>query len=381
MKLFYPKDSDPQETRAAIIPEVVQKLTALGLKVQIETGIGHHINIEDGQYVSVGAQVVNDRYAALEKADVVLRLNKPPLEDVHALKKGAVHVSFLDPFRATDLIATCAEMHVSAVSMELIPRSTNAQKMDALSSQASIAGYFSIILAAERLNRIFPMMMTPAGTLNPARVFIIGAGVAGLQAIATAKRLGARVEAYDTRPVAAEQIHSLGAKSVKIDLGETGQTQQGYAKPLTAEQIEKQRAAQEKILAHSDVVVTTAQIFGKEAPLLITRSMVECMPPGSVIVDMAVESGGNVELSECGQEVHYRGVKILGYPQLARYVPVHASQAYAMNLYHLLCHLKGSKSGHLKCDRNDEILSHCLITHDGDIVHEKFKLRPSVCTT
>ena len=234
---------------------------------------------------------------------MVLRRHKPAPDEIRRLKDGSIHVSYLDPFHEKQLVQALAEHGVSALSMEMIPRTTLAQKMDALSSQASLAGYAAVVLAAERLTRIFPMMMTPAGTIQPARVFIIGAGVAGLQAIATARRLGARVEAFDTRPAVEEQVRSLGARFVEVDLGETGQTKDGYARELTPQQLQKQRDAMAKVCAQSDVVITTAQVFGRKAPLIVTREMIDGMKPGSIDVDMAVESGGNVEGSLRGDEI------------------------------------------------------------------------------
>ena len=239
---------------------------------------------------------------------MVLRLRKPEPDEIGMMKSGCIHVSYLDPFNERDLIKTLADKGITAISMEMIPRSTRSQKMDALSSQANLAGYVAVMLAAAQLPRIFPMLMTPAGTLKPAKVFIIGAGVAGLQAIATAKRLGARVTAFDTRPVVAEQVQSLGGKFLEIDLGDTGQTSDGYAKELTPEQVEIQRQAQKDVIADSDVVITTAQVFGRKPPVLVTKDMVEGMAPGSVIVDMAAETGGNVEGSVPDETVVVDGV-------------------------------------------------------------------------
>jgi NAD(P) transhydrogenase subunit alpha len=257
--------------------------------------------------------------------------------------------------------------------MEMIPRSTIAQKMDALSSQANLAGYVTVILAAERLNKILPMMMTPSGTITPSRVFVIGAGVAGLQAIATAKRLGARVEAFDTRPVVEEQVQSLGAKFIKIDLGETGQTKDGYAKALTPEQIEKQRQGMAKVCANSDIVITTAQLFGRKAPVIITKDMVAQMKPGSVIVDMAVESGGNVEGSKIDEEVKVNGVLIIGLGNLPGRVAVHASQMYSSNLTNLIESYWDGEKKTFNLNLEDETIQGCLITHHGEIVNAAIK--------
>ena len=289
------------------------------------------------------------------------------------LKKGSVHISFLDPFNEKPLVEQLANNQISAISMEMIPRTTRAQKMDALSSQANLAGYVTVILAAERLNKIFPMLMTPAGTITPARVFVIGAGVAGLQAIATAKRLGARVEAFDTRTVVEEQVQSLGAKFVKIDLGETGQTKDGYAKALTPEQLEKQRQGMAKVCSQSDVVITTAQLFGRRAPIVLTKDMVGQMKPGSIVVDMAVESGGNVEGSQLNQEVNVNGVLIIGLGNLPGKVCAHASQMYSSNLHNFVEEYWDKEAKIFKLNPDDDIIKGCLITHQGQIVNEQIK--------
>ena len=261
MLIFVPRESRSAERRVPITPSVAKKLAGMGAIIEIEPGMGSPAGFTDPMYVDVGATISPDRVRSLSSADIVLRLNKPPVDDVKSMKNGCIHISYLDPFNEADLVRALAAAGVSAISMEMIPRTTLAQKMDALSSQANLAGYVAVILAAERLNRIFPMMMTPAGTLDPARVFVIGAGVAGLQAIATAKRLGARVDAFDTRPVVEEQVKSLGARFVKIDIGETRQTQDGYARALTEDQLKKQRDGMTKHCADADVVITTAQSF------------------------------------------------------------------------------------------------------------------------
>ena len=286
---------------------------------------------------------------------------------------GCIHVSYLDPFNEHDLIREFAARQITAISMEMIPRSTRSQKMDALSSQANLAGYIAVMLAATRLPRIFPMMMTPAGTLKPAKVFIIGAGVAGLQAIATAKRLGARVTAFDTRPVVAEQVQSLGGKFLEIDLGDTGQTKDGYAQELTPEQVEMQRQAQKEVIAESDVLITTAQVFGRKPPLLVTRDMVEGMAPGSVIVDMAAETGGNVEGSKVGEVVDVNGVKIIGLGNLPSEVAQNASEMFSANLFNLVDEFWDAEAQSFGLDLEDDILKSCVITHDGAIVNETIK--------
>ena len=263
MLIGVPRETWPGELRAALVPQNVKKLVSNGFEVSVETGLGDASGYPDAVYSDAGAKVETDRQALLERSDVVFRVRKPDAHEVTHLKSGSVHISFLDPFNEKALVDALAVQGVTAISMEMIPRTTLAQKMDALSSQANLAGYVTVIQAAHHCPKIFPMMMTPSGTIAPARVFVIGAGVAGLQAIATAKRLGARVEAFDTRPVVAEQVQSLGAKFVHIDLGDTGQTDQGYAKALTPEQLELQKEGQKKIISQSDVVITTAQLSGR----------------------------------------------------------------------------------------------------------------------
>ncbi|MEZ4966968.1 MAG: Re/Si-specific NAD(P)(+) transhydrogenase subunit alpha [Saprospiraceae bacterium] len=369
MQIGIPKETYPGELRAVVIPNDIKRLTTLGASVVIETGLGAGIHVSDEEYEKSGATVNKDRDAIL-KSDIVLRLRKPAAADIKKLKSGAIHVSYLDPFNEKDLIAQFAAQGVTAISMELIPRSTRAQKMDALSSQASLAGYYAVILAAERSDKVFPMMTTPAGTINPSRVFIIGAGVAGLQAIATAKRLGARVDAFDTRPAVAEQVKSLGARFFEVDLGETGQTKDGYAKALTEDQLRIQREAMAKQCAISDVVITTAQVFGRKAPLIITKEMVAGMKPGSLLVDLAVETGGNVEGAELGKEVDLNGVRIIGLENMPGRVAVHASQMYSANLFNLIDEFWDKESKQFKIDLEDDIQQGCIVAHGGKVVRE-----------
>ncbi len=373
MQIFVPKETKAGETRVPLIPPSVKKLVDLGAQILVETGIGAALAIPDEEYEAAGAQTTNDRLGALGAADLVLRLNPPPREEAGAMKAGAIHVSYLEPFEQSELLQILTRANVSALSMELIPRTTLAQKMDALSSQANLAGYAAVIVAAERTARILPMMSTPAGTIPPARVFVIGAGVAGLQAIATAKRLGAIVEAFDTRPVVEEQVKSLGARFVKVDLGETGQTKDGYAKALTDEQLARQRDAMARHCANADIVITTAQVFGKAAPRIITDDMIQGMRPGSVLVDLAVESGGNIEGSRPGEEVAAHGCTIMGLRNMPGRVAVPASQMYASNLANLVEHFwdKEAKAFALKLD--DEIMQGALVTHAGEIVHPLLK--------
>ena len=372
MNIVIPKENPTVESRVPLLPVSVEKLVKKGAKVYVEAGLGATLGISDADYKKAGAIVEKNRKKLFAAGDVVLRLRKPETKDLALLKKNAIHISFLDPFNEKKLINDMAKKNVSAISMEMIPRSTRAQKMDALSSQASLAGYAAVVVAADNIQKIFPMMMTPAGTIQPTKVFIIGAGVAGLQAIATARRLGAKVDAFDTRAVAKADVLSLGAKFVEVDLGETGQTAQGYAKALTPEQLKKQREVMKQYCAAADVVITTAQLFGRKAPVIVTKDMLAAMKPGSVIVDLAVESGGNVEGSSAGKIVEVNGVKIIGMKNLPARVAMNASLMYSNNLYNLLDEFWNVEKKQFDLKLEDEIIQACLITHAGRIVHPTF---------
>jgi NAD(P) transhydrogenase subunit alpha len=373
MRIVIPRESIAGERRTSATPETVKKMIRLGADVAIESGAGAAVGFDDSVYAELGAEIVTDKVALLGSADMVLRLRKPESNEIDMMKSGCIHVSYLDPFNERDLIKTLADKGITAISMEMIPRSTRSQKMDALSSQANLAGYVAVMLAAAKLPSIFPMLMTPAGTLKPAKVFIIGAGVAGLQAIATAKRLGARVTAFDTRPVVAEQVQSLGGKFLEIDLGDTGQTADGYAKELTPEQVDIQRQAQKDVIADSDVVITTAQVFGRKPPVLVTKDMIEGMAPGSVVVDMAAETGGNVEGSVPDETVVVDGVTIVGTANLANEVARDASQMYANNLFNLVEDTWDTEAKTFVLDMENDILPGCVITHGGAVVHPTIK--------
>ena len=373
MQIGVPKETWPGEARAAMVPANASKLINQGFSVSVQSGLGSASGYSDAEYAEAGATVSDDRASLLAGSDIVMAVRKPDAVDVSSLKKGTLYVSFLDPFNEKPLVESIAAQGATAISMEMVPRSTRAQKMDALSSQANLAGYVTVIQASFHLPKIMPMMMTPSGTIAPARVFVIGAGVAGLQAIATAKRLGARVEAFDTRPVVAEQVQSLGAKFVEIDLGDTGQTDQGYAKELTPEQVEMQREGQKAIISQSDVVITTAQLFGRPAPQIVGRDMVESMKPGSVIVDMAVETGGNVEGSVMNEVVEINGVKVVGQGNLPGEVARNASDMYSNNLLNLVMEFWDSEAKTLNLDPEDEIIAACVITRDGAVVNETIK--------
>lgn len=375
MKICVPKETYPGETRAVLIPDHVAKLTKRGAQIEIESGLGTHCGYADSAYAAAGAVVNPDRTALLAGADLVIRLRKPPLDELSLLKPGCIHISFLDPFNETALVRKLAAQRVSAISLEMIPRITRAQKMDVLSSQANLAGYVAAILAANYCSKVFPMMITAGGTIMPAKVFVLGAGVAGLQAIATARRLGAKVSAFDTRPVVEEQVKSLGATFVKIDVGETGQTKDGYAKPLTEEQLAKQRAALKKVCAESDVVITAAQVFGRRAPILVTSEILAAMRPGSVVVDCAVESGGNVEGVPFDKIETRNGVTIIGIANLAGRVPVNASQMLSSNIMGLLDEFWNKNTNTFELKLDDEIIKGCLITHQGEILHPDIKNR------
>jgi NAD(P) transhydrogenase subunit alpha len=370
MNIAVPREDHMGETRVSLIPEHVAKLVKSGADVSIESGLGKTLRIVDDEYTKAGASVEADRKTLIRNADIILRIRKPDAEEVELMKQDCIYISLLDPFNERELIEMFLTKGVSAISMEMIPRITRAQKMDVLSSQANLAGYVSVILAAERLDKIFPMMMTPAGTISPAKVFVIGVGVAGLQAIATAKRLGARVEAFDTRPVVEEQVKSLGARFVKIDLGETGQTKDGYARELTEEQLQKQREGMAKVCASSDVVITTAQLFGRKSPRIVTEDMVRGMQKGSVIVDLAVEGGGNVAGSQINEEVDIDGVLIIGLGNLPGRVAVHASQMFSSNLYNLVEEFWNAEDKKFQLNFDDDIIRGCVITHRGKIVNE-----------
>jgi NAD(P) transhydrogenase subunit alpha len=371
MKITAPRETQPSETRAPLTPDAVAKLVKLGAQVEVEVGLGIAAGFPDEAYVKAGASLSTDHNELLITGDIVLRLRKPTLAEIDKLKPGAIHASLLDPFNEKELVQKFAEKGISAISMEFIPRTTRAQKMDVLSSQANLGGYEAVILAARYSNKIFPMMTTAAGTILPAKVFIIGVGVAGLQAIATAKRLGAKVTAYDTRPVVEEQVKSLGAQFLKIDIGETGQTKDGYAKALTEEQIQKQRDAMKKTCADSDVVISAAQVFGRKAPVLVTTEMLNALRPGAVVVDLAVETGGNVEGVVYDQVTDRNGVKIVGIANLPGRVPLHASQVYAANLVALVEEFWDKKEKTFVLKLDDDIIKSCLVTHGGKVVNEK----------
>lgn len=366
MQIGFIKES--QEERIALLPENVASYKKLGYEVLIESGYGSSLNISDDEYSQQGVTIAE--YKDVINAEIIAKINKPSLEDLENINSNSSLISFLNPFFESTLLEKLADKSVSAFSMEMVPRTTRAQKMDCLSSQANIAGYAAVMLAQSNLNQIFPMMMTAAGTIKPARVFVIGAGVAGLQAIATANRLGARVEAYDTRPEVEEQIKSLGAKFIKFNIGDTGSTSGGYAKKLTEEQIKSQQEQMKNVCAQSDVVITTAQVFGRKAPKIITEDMVKAMKPGSVVVDLAVDSGGNVEGVISGEITSINGVKVIGINNLPGIYNYDSSKMLANNYLNFIQEF--TDAGSFTIDLKDEIISSTLITYQGEIVHERF---------
>jgi len=368
-----PKELAPGERRVALVPELVARLTKAGLGVIVESGAGAAAGFLDSSYIDVGARVESEVF---DKADILLKVQPPTIVEVEKMKADAVLISFLQPYTSTAEIQALAACRITSFSMELMPRITRAQPMDALSAMSTVAGYKAVLLAASSLPKFFPLLMTAAGTVTPAHVFIIGAGVAGLQAIATAMRLGAVVEAYDTRPAVKEQVESLGAKFADLGLEtKDAEAKSGYAKAQTEEFYKKQQEMMIRYVTAADVVIPTALIPGQRAPVLITEEMVRGMRPGSVIIDLAAEQGGNCALTVPGQEVVKYGVIIIGPLNLPSTMPFHASQMYARTTTNFLAHLL--KDGVLRLDLSDELTRSPLVTHQGEILHEAVKARLS----
>ncbi len=365
VKVFVPKESRVNETRVAATPESIKKMVKAGLEVAIEAGAGMGAFIADERYESAGAKVVSDRVAGFGEADVVLTVVPPETADLAATKAGCLLIGLLSPLQNLDLVRQLSSQGVSSMAMELVPRISRAQSMDALSSQASIAGYKAVLLAAERLGKYFPLLMTAAGTIPPAKVVVMGAGVAGLQAVATAKRLGAVVEVSDIRDVVKEQVESLGGKFIELpDLG-GGEGEGGYAREMTPEFLAEQRKIVTRHIQAADVVICTALVPGKKAPTLVTAEMVAGMKPGSLIVDLAVEQGGNCELSKSGEDVMAGSVLILGPSNLPAETPIDASQLYARNVWALLEPML--QEGQVVIDLEDEVVDGALLTHAGEV--------------
>jgi NAD(P) transhydrogenase subunit alpha len=365
MKILVLKESKPNEKRVALTPAVASLFAKQGYVCLVENNAGYSSNFDDDAYKNAGCTIVN-KSDGLQQADIVIKVNAPSLEEVTAMKTGSILISYIYHLFNTDLVKQLASQQISAFSMDAMPRISRAQSMDALSSQNNLAGYKAVILGADVMGKIFPLMMTAAGTITPSKVLIFGAGVAGLQAVATAKRLGAVVEVTDVRPETKEQVESLGGKFIEVK-SEGVKVEGGYAKEVSADYLQKQKEAVNKSLAQADLVITTALVAGKKAPVLITEEQVRLMKLGSVIVDMAVEQGGNCELSEVDKTVTKHGVTIVGQRNLPSTLAQNASELYAKNIYNFLTHLS-SKDG-MKWELEEEITKGTLITHQGKIVH------------
>jgi H+-translocating NAD(P) transhydrogenase subunit alpha len=365
-----PKEIEHGERRVALVPDTAKMLIAAGLEVSIEAGAGAAAFLTDEAYASAGVKVAARGGTMLHYADAVLKVDAPRESEIALLKKGAVLISFLQPATQGDIVKSLAQHGITAFSLELLPRISRAQTMDALSSQASASGYKAVLMAADRLGKFFPMMMTAAGTVAPARVLVMGAGVAGLQAIATARRLGAVVSAYDVRPAVKEEVQSLGATFIELAL-ETQEGEGGYAREQSEEFLTKQRELIGEHVAKSDVVITTAAVPGRRAPLLVTGEMVKGMRPGSVIIDLAAETGGNVELTQAGKDITVGGVSIIGAQNVPSTMALHTSQLFARNVANLLLHLVKNKA--ITIDFADEITKGSCVTHGGEIVNERAK--------
>ncbi len=368
MIIGVPKESLSGETRVAILPEEIQRLSSDELAFRVETGAGKGSFIADENYSGSGAELLPDVYP---DSDLIVRINPPSKEEVSRFKDGSCLVSLLNPFTNHDLVRQLAKKNISSFCLELIPRSSYAQSMDVLSSQATVAGYRAVLNAASHMGKFFPMLMTPAGTIKPAKVLIIGAGVAGLQAIATASRLGAKIEAFDVRPAAREQVESLGAKFLYMELDKSAETDSGYAVEMDEDFIRKEMELLHEASKRVDAIITTALIFGKKAPILIKDYMVKAMHPGSCIVDLAAENGGNCELTRPGEIINHNGVIIDGTLNLPAQVPFHASQMLSKNIAKLLTEI--IENGKVKFDMENQVIKSCLVTHKGEIIHETTK--------
>ncbi len=377
MIIGLPKEIAERERRVAMVPDVAAKYIKLGFDVIFEKGAGLAANFPDEKYIESGAKSVDSAQEVFSKADIILKVQKPGVnpatkaDELKLMKPGAFLVCFAYPLYNKDFVKKAASAGVNLLSMDFIPRTTLAQKMDALSSQASLAGYKSVLMAANELGKIFPLMMTAAGTISPAKVVIMGAGVAGLQALGTAKRLGAVVEVSDIRPQVKEEVQSLGGRFIEVETDENMQDSGGYAREASEEFLKKQKALIFKHITEADIVITTALVPGKKAPVLVTKEMVENMKYGSVILDMAVEFGGNCELSENGSTVKKHGVTIIGEPNIPSLVPYHASEMYSKNLLSLIQYI--SEKGEIKINTEDEIVKGALITYKNEVVNAKVK--------
>ena len=370
MNVVIPKETSDNETRVAATPGSIKELVKAGLSVMVETQAGIKSHISDTDYINAGASITESKEELLSKADILLKVLPPTLDQIVLLQPKSIVVSFCQTTRDIDTVKALKEQSVTGFSMHLIPRTTLAQKMDALSSQANIAGYKAVLIAASKLGVYMPLLMTAAGTIRPARVLVLGAGVAGLQAIATAKRLGAQVEAFDVRPIVKEQVESLGAKFIEVDSSndDEGVGDGGYAKETSEDYKNRQQKLIHDHISKSDVVVTTALIPGKAAPILIPASMVDAMKSGSVIMDLAAENGGNCELTKKDEIITHNGVTIDGSSNIPGSMPVHASELYAKNITAFLTYM--IEDGELKLNLDDEIISGSMYTHLGEVTHE-----------
>jgi len=376
MVIAVPKEILPGENRVACVPDVASKFIKSGFQVNVEKDAGLNAGFTNEMYEKAGAKVVNlnELYSS---ADVVVKVQRPldhptaGKNELDLLKEGTILITFLYPLNYPELAQKCAVKKINVISMDMIPRTTLAQKMDALSSQANIAGYKSVVMCADTLGKIFPLMMTAAGTISPARVVIMGAGVAGLQALGTAKRLGAVVEVSDIRAAVKEEVLSLGGKFLEVEGAEDMQDAGGYAKEASEEFLKKQKDLLFKHITEADIVITTALVPGKKAPILVTEEMVKNMKPGSVVLDMAVEFGGNCEMSEKGKTVKKNGVTIIGEPNLPSLVPTHSSEMYSKNILALIQHI--GKEGKIELNLDDEIVKGSLISHNGEVVNQRIK--------
>lgn len=367
------KETLEGERRIAAVPETISKMVKSGMEVLVETGAGNESFISDSEFEAAGAKIAPDAASVLSRSDLILKVNKPTIEEINNIKEGAVLISFLQPFGSPEVIKALAARRVTALSMEMVPRITRAQRIDALSTMSTVAGYKVVLMAAASCGRFMPMLATAAGTIPPAKAMIIGVGVAGLQAIATIKRLGAVVTAFDVRPAAGEQAKSLGAEFVSLEVPhDEAEDTGGYAKEMSADFYKKEQDILRSHIKDADVVITTALIPGKRAPLLITEEMVREMKPGSVIVDMAVEQGGNCELSEAGKDVLKHGVTIIGQVNIPSTMPVHASLLYARNILAFV-NLISPDGKSINIDLSDDVIIGSLITHNGEIVHPAIK--------
>ena len=371
MRVSVPKETKPYEKRVALSPDVVKSLIKAGFECQVEAGAGENSYFADALYEKAGATIIKDKAQLYKDADVVLKVNAPQSDEVRGMKEGAVLISFMYAYNNSELVNACLDRKITSFAMDAVPRISRAQKMDALSSQANLAGYKAVLLGANALGKIFPLMMTAAGTITPSRVLIFGAGVAGLQAVATAKRLGSVVEVTDVRPETKEQVESLGGKFLQVQGVEGVKTEGGYAKEVSEEYLNKQKELIKKHIAEADLVITTALVMGKKAPVLVTEEMVKSMKNGSVIVDMAVEAGGNCVVSELNKTVVKNGVTIIGESNLPSLLPINASELYAKNISTLLFHL-ANKDG-FKWEMEEEITKGSVITHKGEILNELTK--------